>query len=297
MTSTDLTTPQITQQITHRSAELDQLVRDQFGLHEASASEIDYFFAVANQLNLNPVTKQIYAIMRYDGRLKRSKLTVQLGIDGMRATAARGRDYAGSDDPVYRGTVHLDGGRVAPETATVTVWKLVQGHRVPFTSTAHWEEFYPGDKQGAMWRKMPRVMLAKVAEAQALRKGWPEALGQVYTDEEMHQADADVPLLLTTEQVETIGMLASTARQPAAAWKARAATKPAAEWDATLHAAVAAAADATGLTTEHIHSLIESNPVEDLPQVILAAADSIEGVATHTSSTTSGDSSDAGAAA
>lgn len=38
------------------------------------------------------------------------------------------------------------------------------------------------------WGKMPRVMLAKCAEADALRKGWPEDLGNLYVDAEMDRA-------------------------------------------------------------------------------------------------------------
>jgi len=39
------------------------------------------------------------------------------------------------------------------------------------------------------WGKMPKVMLAKCAEADALRKGWPEDLGNLYISEEMDQAN------------------------------------------------------------------------------------------------------------
>lgn len=41
------------------------------------------------------------------------------------------------------------------------------------------------------WLSMPHVMLAKCAEAQALRKGWPEDLSGVYVAEEMDRAAAD----------------------------------------------------------------------------------------------------------
>lgn len=50
------------------------------------------------------------------------------------------------------------------------------------------------------WATMPHVMLAKCAEAQALRRGWPEDLSGVYAPEEM--ARAEVVDLTASEAVE-----------------------------------------------------------------------------------------------
>lgn len=38
------------------------------------------------------------------------------------------------------------------------------------------------------WRKMPRLMIAKCAEMNMLRKGWPEDLSRIYAEEETHRA-------------------------------------------------------------------------------------------------------------
>ena len=59
---------------------------------------------------------------------------------------------------------------------------------------------------------MPRLMLAKCAEAAALRRGWPDDLGQVYVEEEMDRAKV-IDLLpseaaaqgATEERLERIG--------------------------------------------------------------------------------------------
>lgn len=49
------------------------------------------------------------------------------------------------------------------------------------------------------WESMPTLMLAKCAEAQALRRGWPQLSG-VYIEEEMQRADLDD--LTASEQAE-----------------------------------------------------------------------------------------------
>ena len=144
--------------------------------------EFEMFVGVCNRTGLDPFAKQIYFIQR-GGRW-----SWQTGIDGYRLIADRTGKYAGSDDPEFVGDP--DGGQ-HPVTATVTVYKMLEGQRCPFTATARWSEYYPGDKGGQMWAKMPYLMLGKCAEALALRKAFPAELSGLYTREEMAQADAD----------------------------------------------------------------------------------------------------------
>lgn len=144
----------------------------------ATNVELELFFHQARRTGLDPLAKQIYFVKR------QGKGTIQVGIDGFRLIADRTGAYAGSDEIVYG---PLEG--KYPSFASVTVYKFVQGMRCPFTATARWAEYYPGDQQGHMWRKMPHTMLGKCAEALALRKAFPADLSGLYITEEMDQAE------------------------------------------------------------------------------------------------------------
>lgn len=221
--STDLVHTQAASPARASAREQEALIREQFGLQGATSTEIDYFFSVCERAGLDPIQKQIYAIMRYDGRAKREKLVVQVGIDGLRLAAARTNAYAGQDDAVIRGVVE---GTVYPAEATVTVYKIVQGVRCPFTATARWSEYCQRGRDGSplgQWPKMPTVMLAKCAEALALRKAFPAELGGIYSDVEMQQGDVvdASPVPLTDEQQAHLLSLSEQAGVPEAAARRR----------------------------------------------------------------------------
>ena len=156
---------------------------------DATDDELALFMAQAQRMGLDPFVKQIYLVKRGD------KATIQVGIDGYRLVADRTGKYAGNDDPEFEYVT----GSERPHLARVTVWKIVQGQRCAFTATARWSEYVPSEKQDHMWRKMPHVMLAKVAEALALRKAFPAELSDTYVDAEMDQADDDRPVPAVTQ--------------------------------------------------------------------------------------------------
>tara|TARA_Y100001963_G_scaffold17759_1_gene21951 strand:+ start:39536 stop:40381 length:846 start_codon:yes stop_codon:yes gene_type:complete len=160
---------------------------------EATDVELKFFVSVAQQAGLNPFHKQIYAVFRKSKNHQTGKweetMSIQTGIDGLRLVANRTGVYAGCD-PANFEYMNTDTRKAQPRVCVFTVYKIVQGHRVPFTAEASWDEFYPGDNpKGAMWRKMPRVMLSKVAEARALRMAFPMELSGLYAKEEMHKAE------------------------------------------------------------------------------------------------------------
>ena len=158
----------------------------------SSQEELDLFVSVCAKTGLDPFMRQIHAVKRYNGTTKGYMMTIQTGIDGYRLVAERTGAYAGSDDPQY---VEGQDGKF-PLKATVTVWKLVGGHKCSFTASAIWSEYAPyyNNTLSGMWAKMPRLMLGKCAEALALRKAFPQELSGVYTDAEMPQpAQSRIP--------------------------------------------------------------------------------------------------------
>jgi phage recombination protein Bet len=142
---------------------------------DATPEELQLFLYDCARQHVHPLDKLIHYTKRA------GKYTPITSIDFMRIRAAESGECAGIDDATYTGT---------PATPTfearVTVYRLVQGTRCPFSATARWTEYKP--EQDFMWKKMPYVMLGKCAEALALRKGFPKQLSGLYVKEEMEQA-------------------------------------------------------------------------------------------------------------
>jgi phage recombination protein Bet len=152
----------------------------------ASDDELKTFLWTAQRLELDPLSRQIYLIPRFDSKLGITIRTPMVSIDGFRATAAKTNEHAGTDDATFT----QDAGMM--KSATVTVYRLVGGIRCPFVATARWAEY--NQEKSPMWVKMPFTMLGKCAEALALRKAFPAQLSGVYTPEEMDQASNAHPV-------------------------------------------------------------------------------------------------------
>lgn len=169
---------------------------DQLGLIQrticvgATPDELAMFFHMCKRTGLDPLAKQIHMVKRWNSQAKREVATIQTGIDGYRLIADRTGKLAGISDATYG---ELDS-KKNPISATVTVTKIVGEHRAEFTATARFSEYVQVNREGApnvMWSKMPYLMIAKCAEALALRKAFPADLSGVYTAEEMMQADSE----------------------------------------------------------------------------------------------------------
>ena len=143
--------------------------------------------------NLDPMQKPVHIVPMWDKDSKSMKDTIMPGIGLYRIQAARSNKYAGVSEPEYGDTVNTKLGGVNisyPEWCKVTVKKLVGDNIVEFTAKEYWLENYATVKRDSaapntMWTKRPFGQLAKCAEAQALRKAFPEIITQQPTAEEM----------------------------------------------------------------------------------------------------------------
>ena len=164
----------------------------QIGLGANTQADVEVFFHQAKRSGLDPFRREIYMITR---KTKNGpKATIQTGIDGFykiadRVTRATGGTW-GIPETLWCGPdgqwrdVWLE--RTPPAAAKVTVER--NGSR--FTTVATSAEYNAGSP---MWQKMPARMIAKCAEALAIRRAFPDDLSGLYTSEEMAQADSQAP--------------------------------------------------------------------------------------------------------
>lgn len=104
------------------------------------------------------------------------------------------------------------------ESCTVTVKRLVEGVVGEYTATVFFDEYSTGKQQ---WASKPRTMIAKVAEMHALRMACPEAMAQMYTEDEMEKESviqiADTPVI--SDEIKAKVANAKTEEELKAIWE------------------------------------------------------------------------------
>ncbi len=180
----------------------------QLGLARASKGDLQVFFHQSQRTGLDPFARQIYMIER-GGRY-----TIQTSIDGFRIVAQRSGNYGGQTMTEWCGE---DGAwkdvwlsKEPPSAARVGVFYKDTSN--PTYATAKWDSYA---QASPIWKKMPDLMLAKCAEALALRKAFPNDLSGIYTSEEMAQADAVPAKVAAAKPLSPAKQFSDEAKPPA----------------------------------------------------------------------------------
>lgn len=160
----------------------------------AATASIKMVLSYCKAAGLDPMQKPVHIVPMWDGKTGQMRDVVMPGIGLYRTQAAR-TGCAGVSEPDFGPdiTEKIGGQEITfPAWCRVTVKRrLASGEVVEFTAKEFWRENYAikGGKEksvapNAMWTKRPYGQIAKCAEAQALRKAFPE-IGSEPTADEM----------------------------------------------------------------------------------------------------------------
>lgn len=183
---------------------------------DSNPIEFSLFMEACRAYGLDPFRKQIFSIIYSKNDAAKRKQTIIVSRDGLRVMAHRCKDYRPSSDPVQ---ICYDKAIIGPTnpkgivSAIVKLWKQDnRGEWHPVIGEAYWDEFAPvadewvyDEQKGKRapsgkkvlddkgnWAKMPIVMISKCAESQALRAGWPETFGNLYSEDEMDRFKTEI---------------------------------------------------------------------------------------------------------
>lgn len=206
----------------------------QTSLYPGAAPEsIKMVLGYCKAAGLDPMQKPVHIVPMWDGKAGQMRDVVMPGVNLYRTQAARSGECAGVTEPEFGPdkTENIGGVDITyPAWCRVSVSRrLPTGEIVAFTAREFWKENYAvkGGKEksiapNAMWTKRPYGQLAKCAEAQALRKAFPEIASQPTADEmegkQLHPDEGPLPKILPNAPKELVEAADAAAAQGVAVY-------------------------------------------------------------------------------
>ena len=180
---------------------------------KVTRAELAVFFHQCRNLRLDPFSKQIYLIHRKqkEGDRYVLKPTTQIGIDGFRVTRDRICEERGLSVS-YEDTIWYDADRQPtdvwlddePPSACKFVVLIDDGKRVRrFPATLRFNEYCQRTRDGeraGRWKDGHSHQIEKCAEADALRKAFPNDLSGVILEDAAPLDDPDAPATLPQDR-------------------------------------------------------------------------------------------------
>ena len=176
---------------------------------DANETEFDLFMGMAREYGLNPFKKHLHIIIYSKDKAEKRSHAIFPSRDGFRILAARQKDYRPAEGPAE---FEYDENLKDPQRNPLGIVKCGiylkkkdpdSGEWHPVYGEAYWDEFAKVQEEWAWdkdangrrptgkfelsggWKTMPRLMIQKCAEGQALRSGWPDTFGGLYAEEEI----------------------------------------------------------------------------------------------------------------
>ena len=170
----------------------------------ADPASVELVIGYCATAGLDVMQKPVHIVPVWDGKAGRMRDVIMPGIGLYRTQASRTGQHLGTSEPEYGPMVteRIGGQDVTyPEWCRVTVRRLLPGGAVAeFSALEYWIENYAvkGGKEksvapNAMWSRRVRGQIAKCAEAQALRRAFPELCSALTAEEMEGKAIGDDP--------------------------------------------------------------------------------------------------------
>lgn len=189
---------------------------------DANENEFNLYMEMCKARGLNPLLRHCYCLVMHKDKADKRQMVIVVSIDGQRHIAERSGAYRPDQqaprfviDEAVKDHATNPAGIISAE---VSVYKFSHGEWFPVPAVAYWEEAAPVkeqwdagkptgkyalDSKKDNWRRMPRLMLAKVAEMAALRKAFPDDFSGLYGEAEMDRGEVlDITPSEMAEQAE-----------------------------------------------------------------------------------------------